>query len=182
MITLSATVEARLLKSYDKKLAQNMGKPLAQRGQRGVLAASQKVLVPRIKKQIRTHRGKNLHYDHKAGGYKKPGHMARNVRSKLLRQRGGEFIKPTWTGARVFYVPMVTQGTKPHSLGRRGQKWVAFGPGEVRRTSDFTHPGSKPWPFIDRATDGAMDNVISLIKKDIFTTRNEGHTFRHPLS
>jgi hypothetical protein len=171
MITVSAKVKARQIAAYDKKLAKNMGKPLAKRGERGVLAASQRVLVPRVKAEIRTHKGKNLHYDHKAGGYRKSGNMARLVRSKLLRQRGGEFIRPTWTGSKAFYVPMVTGGTKPHFLSRRGAEWVAFGPGEVVRANSFVHPGSRPWPVIDRAAEDALPDVITLIRKDIFTTR-----------
>ena len=168
MIKLSAKVETSALKAYDKRLAKNMGKPLAIRAERGIRAASQKVLVPRIKAAAPKRQSKS----YVGGGYARGGKLKSGVRSVLLRKRGGEFIRPTKTHSKAFYAHMVIGGTRPHSLGKRGAEVVAMNPDRVWTVNTgWMHPGATANPFIDRGTDGAIDDVWRHVERDVFDIR-----------
>ena len=166
MIKLSAKVEARELKRYQKRLDKNRGKPLVKRAEWTLRAAAQRELVPRIKAEAKsTHR--------RWRGGKKKGYLARKTKAKFVPKRGGEDMRPTWVGSTAWYTHIVVGGSRRHSLGSRGAETVAAGMGWLWRVDGaWEHPGAKPKPFIDRGVNGALDAVYAHVKRDVFDTGN----------
>ncbi len=189
MITLTAKVEKRELDKYRKRLDKNRDKPLRIRVERNIRAASQRILVPRIK----TVAPKSGIPRGKRG--KRKGTLRGNVKAKLVRKRAGEVIRPTWTGSGSFYTHMIVGGTQSHRLDPRASgRTVSFvgrrsgprtfiandelrnvvrTPWGVKTLTGFpnAHPGLPKDPFIARGTDRALPAVYALIERSAFDTR-----------
>jgi hypothetical protein len=168
VIQPTVTVDQRQLDAYLKRLDKNRGKPLQQRAERTLQAASQLVLVPAARREAPRGKGHYL-----IGRQSGAGNLQRRIRAKSLRRRAGEVIRPAWVGSAAYYSGMVQRGTKPHSLAPRAGKsrYAAFADGNVRALAGVTHPGSKPDPFMSRVGDDKRAEVVALMQRDTYDVR-----------
>ncbi len=187
MITLTAKIEKRELDKYLKRLDKNRDKPLHVRVERNIRAASQRVLVPRLKKGLPKGPGRM-----EAGGRKRGGNLRRKAKAKLVRKRAGEVIRPTWTGSSAHTMHMLTGGTVGHSLAPTGDRTVNIRGRSVtfrpKAQSEFVtfpaggellvRPGAKvhvegitPRNYIDQLVTPALPSAYALIERDAFDTR-----------
>lgn len=183
MLTVTAKLDEKALAAYLKRLDRNRGKPLLYRAEKTTHAAVTRVLVPRIKANAPVGRGKAL-----AGGFTRGGNLRRRTGAKLLRKRGGEDIRPTWAGSKAWYSRLVATGTAAHPLDPRPGKsaYAVFGTAvsrgnvgllgrsfltDVRPLVGMRHPGATAKPFVPDAVEGAIGQVVALVRRDVFDVR-----------
>lgn len=187
MLKITASVEQRELDRYFKKLDKNRGKPLRDRAQRTTNAAA-RLLVP----PLRAAAPKGPARRQASGpilmlGRKRRKTMRTSAGTKLLKQRGGEDIRPTWAGYKAFHAVFLLGGTRSHSLatrnlaaGARG-RWTTrgnwrsgfarFADGEVRPLGGITVSGITPRDYVEQVWNANQRNVYGRISKDVFDVR-----------
>jgi hypothetical protein len=76
------------------------------------------------------------------------------LRASIKVTRTVSFRGPTYTvGTNVTYAPMVETGTKPHIIRPKSKKVLRFKVGgQTVYARVVHHPGTKPKPFLSRAT------------------------------
>lgn len=194
MITPKLTIDERATNAYLKTLARNEGKPLKERAQRTINAAAKRRVVPALKAAA----PKGPRKTRRSGGLRILGKRRKTMRSsakaKLLRQRGGEDIRPTWAGYTAFHARLVIEGTRSHSLatrrleaGARGRwtmpnssnfgvsNWRSgfahFADGEVRPLAPITVRGVTPHPIVDQAWSRSQSSVLADVRRDVFAVK-----------
>jgi len=168
MLKVTVTVDQRQLDAYLKRLDKNRGKPLLYRAEKTVNAAAARVLVPAARAAAPVGQARRI-----AGGPVRVGNLRRRTKAKSLRKRAGEVIRPTWVGSSAYYSRFVQQGTSSHSLAPRAGKspYAAFAIDVVRPLAGMWHPDAKANPFMATVADQHMDEVVDLIRKDVFDTK-----------
>ena len=164
VLKLSVPIDQRALDAHLKRLDRNRGKPLLTRAEKTINSAS-KLLIGPVRAAAPVGPGKRL-----AGGFTRGGNTRRKVGVKLLRKVGGEDIRPTWIGSKAWTARLVATGTGPHSLAPRAgrSQFAAFDIDVVRPLAGMWHPGATARPFVPDAVAGSMDQVIALIRRDVF--------------
>ena len=169
MITFSAKLDEKELRRYLGKLDKVRGKPLATRAER-VTAAAARLMVPVGRREAPIGEGRIIR-----GELVRPGNLRRRIKTRQVRKRGTEAIRPVWFGSTAYYGPMVSRGTRSHSLAptHSGKSTLAaFSVDEIRPLDSFPNISARADPWVDRVWAQMEDDIYALIERDVFDTRD----------